>query len=299
MWLSSLTSEGTWRAIGWLGVILIALRSAPAATPPANLVHAELIADVAAVEPGKAFTVGLLLHIEPGWHVYWSNPGDTGLPTTLKLTLPAGFALSELHYPIPEKFVQPGDIVAYGYDKEVLLTANVVPPKEVASQPSLDISGQARWLVCSDVCVAGKAALDLKLAVGAKAEPANADVFERWAPQFPQDAARGGATVTPLPVKPAASPVAVQDGTKTLGIAIQWNQPATDVEFYAGAIDGLSVNNIDVRTKNGTTSVTFDARILKGQKVTASSLSGLVVYRNQQNQRVGLNVDVPIDSLMK
>ena len=66
-----------------------------------ELVKAELIADATAVVPGKPFTVGLLLHMVPGWHTYWKYSGDAGLPTELKWTLPPGWKIGEIQWPIP------------------------------------------------------------------------------------------------------------------------------------------------------------------------------------------------------
>src|SRR5687768_7951944 len=102
---------------------LLGLLAAPAlAQPNQDLVKAKLLADVSAVKPGEAFTVGLRLSIEPGWHVYWTNPGDSGAPTSVKLKLPAGFKAGPVQYPVPIRFNQPGDVLGYGYEDELMLT---------------------------------------------------------------------------------------------------------------------------------------------------------------------------------
>ena len=46
----------------------------------ADHVQAELLSDVSAIQPGKPFWLGVHLTVDPGWHVYWKNPGDAGLP---------------------------------------------------------------------------------------------------------------------------------------------------------------------------------------------------------------------------
>src|SRR5262250_2054351 len=33
--------------------------------------------------PGRVARVGVLFTLDPGWHVYWRNPGEAGLPTRL------------------------------------------------------------------------------------------------------------------------------------------------------------------------------------------------------------------------
>jgi len=55
-------------------------------------VTAELVAEQDALVPGTTATVALRLAIEPGWHTYWRNPGESGLPTTLGWRLPQGYA---------------------------------------------------------------------------------------------------------------------------------------------------------------------------------------------------------------
>src|SRR4051794_15776316 len=96
----------------------VAVASPP---PPKDLVKAELRADVKTVRPGERFTVGVLLKIKPGWHVYWLNPGDSGLPTRVKFNLPEGFTAGPLKYPLPVRFDQAGGILGYGYHDEVML----------------------------------------------------------------------------------------------------------------------------------------------------------------------------------
>src|ERR1700719_342999 len=93
-----------------------------------ELVQAKLLADVAAVVPGKPFTVGLLLHMVSNWHTYWKFPGDAGIPTEIKWKLPDGWKVGEIQWPIPLKLDEPGDIQIYGYHDEVLLLQEITPP---------------------------------------------------------------------------------------------------------------------------------------------------------------------------
>ena len=89
---------------------------ASAATPalPANPVSARLIPETTAVVPGGTLWVDLHLDIAPGWHTYWRNPGDSGLPTEIAWQLPAGFSAGDIAWPVPDRFVV-GTIGNYGY----------------------------------------------------------------------------------------------------------------------------------------------------------------------------------------
>ena len=64
-------------------------------------VEAELIAEKAAFQAGKAATVGLKLRMEPQWHTYWKNPGDSGLPTKIQWQLPEGWKVGDIQWPFP------------------------------------------------------------------------------------------------------------------------------------------------------------------------------------------------------
>src|SRR6266566_8520361 len=81
---------------------------------PKDLVKAELVAETASLAPATTLWVDLHLAIKPGWHVYWRNPGDSGLPTTIEWSLPRGFSAGDILWPVPERFVQ-GGVGNYGY----------------------------------------------------------------------------------------------------------------------------------------------------------------------------------------
>ena len=144
-----------------------------------ELVHASLVADVSAVVPGKPFTVGLLLRMVPNWHTYWKFPGDAGIPTEMKWKLPDGWKVGDIQWPIPLRLNEPGDIQIYGYHDEVLLLQEVTPPATLAGS-TIQLAGEANWLVCEKICIPGSAKLQLDLPVAAQTAPANEEIFSRY-----------------------------------------------------------------------------------------------------------------------
>ncbi|MGB0344628.1 MAG: protein-disulfide reductase DsbD domain-containing protein, partial [Coraliomargarita sp.] len=64
----------------------------------------ELLADVSEIVPGETFHLGLRYELEPHWHVYWKNPGASGLPPEVEWTLPEGFEAGTMAFPAPERF---------------------------------------------------------------------------------------------------------------------------------------------------------------------------------------------------
>ena len=141
------------------------------AVPTEDPVKARLAAETGAIAPGQ--TVWLALHLEmlPGWHVYWRNPGDSGLPTEIAWTLPAGFAAGDISWPAPKRFVV-GAIGNYGYGGSVDLLVPITAPAGLRPGAALPIEANATWLVCADICIPGEAKLTVDLpAVAAPAEP--------------------------------------------------------------------------------------------------------------------------------
>lgn len=165
------TKQGPTRRKPALAPVFLAagLLTAPATAEPVRtrFVEAELVSDVKTIRPGSPFQVALRLAMDPDWHTYWENPGDTGLPTTLRWELPEGFTAAELRFPYPHRFVS-SSYVSYGYEGEVLILQEITPPAQIEPGASVHLAGRADWTVCrEDLCMPGGADLALELDVGA------------------------------------------------------------------------------------------------------------------------------------
>jgi len=168
---------------------LAAASSARADGPPdpKDLVKAELVAETASLAPASTLWVDLHLAIKPGWHVYWRNPGDSGLPTTIDWRLPSGFSAGNISWPVPERFVQSG-IGNYGYAGSADLLVPISVPKEVTTGDVAVLAADASWLVCAEICIPGGATLSLNLPVAAgpvARDPAAAALFAAVRRQLP------------------------------------------------------------------------------------------------------------------
>jgi thiol:disulfide interchange protein DsbD len=148
-----------------LAALALAATAQPVRTPN---VEAELVPERAALVPGQRNTVALRLKIRDGWHTYWRNPGDSGLPTTLEWKLPAGFTADAIQWPAP-KALPAGPLVNYGYEGEVLHLVDIHVPAGAASPVTL--AARADWLVCEATCIPEAADLSLALPVDAGAGP--------------------------------------------------------------------------------------------------------------------------------
>jgi DsbC/DsbD-like thiol-disulfide interchange protein len=162
---------------------------------PESIVQVELLADTTAVEAGTPVTLGVHYKIAKDWHIYWKNPGESGLATSVKLELPEGWAQGDVQYPAPITFEAPGPLMSYGYEGEVVLFVKATPPANLPASGNVNFTAKSRWLMCSDRCIPGKKDLSLKLAIGKKA-PANKALFDKFLAQVPEKASKLPANVT-------------------------------------------------------------------------------------------------------
>ncbi len=116
------------------------------------------------VQAGKPLWVGLQMQHQAGWHTYWKNPGDSGLPTQLTWILPAGTTAGAISWPTPQK-IPVSNLVNYGYEGTILLTVPVTVDTnfQVAADGQFAINLKAQWLVCKTECIPEEGEFTLKI----------------------------------------------------------------------------------------------------------------------------------------
>jgi thiol:disulfide interchange protein DsbD len=129
-----------------------------------------LVAAQTALVPGKPLPVALRLKMESGWHTYWRNPGDSGLPTTLAWKLPAGVDAGPIEWPAPQ-LLPVGPLANFGYEGEVLLLSTLKAASDVPVGRTLALNARADWLVCKEICIPEGVDLTLSLPVARTAAP--------------------------------------------------------------------------------------------------------------------------------
>ncbi|MCA1801610.1 MAG: hypothetical protein LC662_04025 [Rhodothermaceae bacterium] len=123
-----------------------------------ELVKASLLTETGAVTPGGSLLAGIRLQMEDGWYVYWKNPGDSGIPTSVSWNLPQGFTAGELMWPWPGIFYT-DSFISYGYKEEVVLFTELMAPADAGTGSNITLSASVTWLVCKDICIPGSAEL--------------------------------------------------------------------------------------------------------------------------------------------
>lgn len=136
------------------------------AEPDEHPVTPTLIAEHASIQPGGATRVGVLFEIEEGWHIYAQDPGDAGLPTKVTWSGSERLSFGPLQWPEPHEFLDPGDIRTFGYKEQVLLASTLAlqgAAEIFYGAGDIPIRADVTWLACKDICIPGKADLDLVL----------------------------------------------------------------------------------------------------------------------------------------
>lgn len=167
-------------------LLLLLLFLAPARAEGRGIV-AQLVAEGPA-PPGGEVELAIRMHPAPGWHGYWLNPGDAGLPMSIDWQLPKGFAAGPLRYPVPGRLTVAG-LMNYVFQSDYAVLVRLKVPKDAAG--TVPIRAQARWLACTDkICVPEQGPLALDLPVGS-GTPARAQ-FDAWRTRLPQPLATLG-----------------------------------------------------------------------------------------------------------
>lgn len=242
-------------------------------------VRASLVADRVPGGPGDAVRIGAVLTLEPGWHVYWANPGEAGLATEVTLEVPAGWEVGPLEWPVPIAFTQPGEIAGYGYEGSVLL-ARTVRAGAGSEGGALPVRAHASWLACKDICVLGEARLEGELGGGGvTVEP---EAFARRVMPLPQAAARVGVSST-RSTRPGE-----------LAVWLQWPQPPGEVEWFPAPTQGLQVEVGRLATRASLTRVDLALRRV-GEGPPASQLTAVVVVTDRDGRRTGYDLELEVE----
>jgi thiol:disulfide interchange protein DsbD len=165
-------------------------------------ITARLIAESATVAPGGDLTLALDYTPAPGWHTYWINPGDTGLPPKFRWNLPDGLTVADAQFPAPETLPAFG-LMSYGFTGRTVLLIPAHNGSSLKTGDTLPIRAHVDFLVCADVCIPESLDVSLDLKVGAPKPGAEASVIDK-------------ARKT-LPVKAAAATIDTRNGEIELG----------------------------------------------------------------------------------
>jgi thiol:disulfide interchange protein DsbD len=144
-----------------------AMAAGGATAQPIQAKHSrvELLSQQGAPATGTEILLGVHFILEPGWHIYWINPGDSGQPPSFRWQLPEGFSVGEVKWPRPERMQSSPQLADYGYHGQTLLVVPIRVPQHWRG-PAAEIGLEVKWLICRDICLPDRAQLHLTLSAG-------------------------------------------------------------------------------------------------------------------------------------
>ena len=267
-----------WSAIA-VAVIFSAVPPARAQAVYDAHTELELVSGVEAIVAGDPFEAAVRMKTDPGWHVYWKNSGDSGLPVAVRWDLPEGFKAGDVHWPVPERLEEAG-LTTYGYPQGVFLMTDITPPATL-TENTVTLKAHVDWLACEKICVPGKADLLLNLPVSMAASPsAWAYELARTREQWPRP--------SPWPVSAFAD---VRSIGLNVGVPVNEQSAMTSLEFFPDR------NDVIVHSAAQTLRATdrgLELSIPRSEIQTAKvdSLSGILVVRDAQGKRRAFEVAV-------
>jgi thiol:disulfide interchange protein DsbD len=233
-----------------------------------------LLPEVSAAQPGATLWLALDQTLDPGWHVYWKNPGDSGLPLDLGWRLPAGFSAGEPLYPLPEQ-IKIGPLANFGHSNAATFLIPISVPESISAR-TVEIGLKATWLICEEICVPEEGAFSLTIPVAAAAEP------------HPQGAPIVEAARKTLPAPLDATFVAGSGGV-TLEAGL--NEDFARAFFFPEA-DGLIEPSADQDVVQAGGKIRIETKAGFAYNPDAlENVKGVLVFETQAGERFGRAID--------
>ena len=120
----------------------------------------ELLVETNEIVANEDFVIGIKFEIEPGWHIYWKNPGDSGLPAEIEWKNTESIEFKKFLWPSPQKTPEQ-TLMTYGYYNEVVLPAIFSVDSDYIKNGSSIF--EIDFLICEKICIPEKAVIDFDL----------------------------------------------------------------------------------------------------------------------------------------
>ncbi len=147
------------------------LEPSPFGADTESRVSVQLSTDADPIGPGRTFHIAVRFEIEKHWHMYWKNPGEGGIPPSIRVTTPPGYVAREVLWPRPVAVTTPlGQ--EYSYFDEVVLFVPITAPTRLGDA-TVTMQVDMEWAVCRRLCLLGSATRDITIATSSR--PIGAD----------------------------------------------------------------------------------------------------------------------------
>ncbi|MBX9745706.1 MAG: hypothetical protein K2X34_02315, partial [Hyphomonadaceae bacterium] len=261
----------------FLGLAGEALAQSSLPPPAERYVEGSLHAARTAIAPGETITIVLRQNITEGWHTYWRNPGDSGEPTDLTWTAPAGYEIGPIQWPTPHA-IPFATLVNFGYEGDVLFPIEVTAPASARPGDEVTLTAEAYWLVCSDICIPEEATLTLTLPVAA-----NSADDPQWAPRVAQ-------AVAEIPRRQAGVEARITGGEPArLSVSLPNADDIRNVRFFPYSRDVLLASGSQ-SPQSGRSGVSFVIDGGVADDVGRVAMEGVVAYETRDGRVRGIEI---------
>ena len=252
-------------------------------------VRAELMAHAPeGADAGKTVWIGLQLVHKPEWHTYWKNSGDSGLPTVLQWTLPAGVTAGDIAWPLPKK-IPIGNLANYGYEGTVLLPVPLTISKDFKPPllgNDIEVKLKAAWLVCRRECIPEEGEFALKIPV-------------RGSTAMNRGAFDTTLAAQPKPVMGTTAGILPESNVQIEGNAIKFTVQGLPVALRGKTLDFFPETPEVIETAaqwtQGWTAGVWSATVpLSSQRSNSPSVMPVVLAADVDGQRVGYRAEVKV-----
>ncbi|MCZ6776224.1 MAG: protein-disulfide reductase DsbD family protein [Ignavibacteria bacterium] len=249
-----------------------------------------LLANVKTITPGAQFTVGLLMRMDEGWHTYWKNSGEAGLPTQIEWMVPEGFVAGEIQWPVPHKYNEGGEVLTYGYERENMLLIPMTAPRTLKLASKVSLKADVNWLECERICVPGSGSVELTLPVSvSQGEKDNVALFNKYRDQIPEMLSLESDLT--IATETRAGRVELHLSATGASKFVVENDVVPD--FYPEAIEELQIGRTQVTASAADAYLRIPLSVYK--KVDGPLLlRGVLVYRLESAERTVGVVEVPL-----
>src|SRR5436305_10096661 len=115
---------------------------------------------VAGSRSGAVLLGGIAFQLQPGWHTYWRNPGDSGVPPRFDFSKSDNVEAVTVLWPAPMKFDDGAGGYSFGYQNQVVLPLRIVAKN--ADKP-VTLRADINYAVCEKLCIPVEANADLAI----------------------------------------------------------------------------------------------------------------------------------------
>ena len=239
-------------------------------------------------KPGETVMAGIEFKIRPLWHIYWRNPGESGIPTKIEWMLPKGVTAGGTQWPVPEKthFLE---ATTYEYHGEALLLV----PLQIASDVvpgALELNAKISWLECEPKgsCVPGKDEVSVELTVASESKPAaEASLLEDAKTKLPLTVPMPSVLAGwEKPPQGESRPLIIEWDVKDKMAAVDFYPYPSDVFEVGAATDTLSLDGGKARLRKF---------VKKTEGNWPNQITGLLVHNAGAGQEaVAYEVSLPV-----